>query len=125
MMTASNSLRLHELLNITDEDLDYYLNYTVLLTHSVGGTLIIPTDTADEDFTDSGLVVADDYAGCGLGLHKIRRSVHLVHGFLSLIICVAGCLANVVNILVLSRRELRRTAINRILCSLAVADFVI
>ncbi|EFX79023.1 putative neuropeptide G protein-coupled receptor, partial [Daphnia pulex] len=47
------------------------------------------------------------------------------HGILSLIICLAGCLANIVNIVVLSRRELRRNAINRILCSLAVADFLL
>lgn len=114
-----------ELFNLTDEDLDYYLNYTVLL-HSLGGTLALPKDPrviGAED--DLGGIVEDDYAGCGLGLHKIRRSVHLIHGFLSLFICLAGCLANVVNIMVLSRRELRRTAINRILCSLAVADFVI
>lgn len=146
----SRTLRLQEYLrsaNITEEDMDYYFNVTGLLP---AGVLIKPQQqppgvgglgsglspsvvlgTGGESIllmdNDSSLVEGVDgaYAGCGMGLHKIRQSVHLVHGILSLIICLAGCLANIVNIVVLSRRELRRNAINRILCSLAVADFLL
>ena len=122
---GGGAMRLHELFNISYDDLDYYLNYTVLLHSPTIGQTDGAEDDAGGPMGADVELVADDYAGCGLGLHKIRRSVHLVHGFLSLIICLAGCLANVVNIMVLSRRELRRTAINRILCSLAVADFLL
>lgn len=135
----SRTLQLQEYLhsaNITEDDLDYYFNYTGLLPAGVlvqqTGTIMVTGPTVlggggDVLTGDDPVVETVDgaYAGCGLGLHKIRRSVHLVHGFLSLIICVAGCLANIVNIVVLSRRELRRNAINRILCSLAVADFLL
>ncbi len=141
----SHTLRLQEYFhsaNITEDDLDYYINYTGLLPTGVmiqkPGTMgVTPTVLSGDILTGTaggGGVGGDDavievvdaaYDGCGMGLHKIRPSVHLVHGVLSLIICVAGCLANIVNIVVLSRRELRRNAINRILCSLAVADFLL
>lgn len=144
----SHTLRLQEYFhsaNITEDDLDYYINYTGLLPTGVmiqkPGTMgVTPTVLSGDILTgtagggggggggvDDAVVEVVDaaYDGCGMGLHKIRPSVHLVHGVLSLIICVAGCLANIVNIVVLSRRELRRNAINRILCSLAVADFLL
>lgn len=131
----SRTLRLQEYLhsaNITEEDLDYYFNYTGLLSAGILVQQSVPTGGPDVDNglsgeNDTSLIESVDgaYAGCGMGLHKIRQSVHLVHGILSLIICLAGCLANIVNIIVLSRRELRRNAINRILCSLAVADFLL
>lgn len=125
---TSRTLRLQEYLhsaNITEDDLDYYLNYTGLLPATVlvqqpGGTLAAGGEEGAQPESSEY-----DYSGCGLGLHKIRSSVQLVHGCLSLAICLAGCLANIVNIVVLSRRELRRNAINRILCSLAVADFLL
>ena len=132
----SHTLRLQEYLhsaNITEDDLDYYFNYTGLLPTHPGGMIpktgVSPTAVLAGDILtveeDPVIETEASYDGCGMGLHKIRPSVHLVHGVLSLIICVAGCLANIVNIVVLSRRELRRNAINRILCSLAVADFLL
>lgn len=126
---TSHTLQLKEFLlekaNITDDDLDYFFNYTVVLvqkTETVTSSTIVGlgSDVSDSDEPDP---MDGSYTGCGMGLHK--PSVHLVHGILSLIICLAGCLANIVNIVVLSRRELRRNAINRILCSLAVADFLL
>lgn len=91
--------------NITEDDLDYFLNYT-------------------DKFANGGLLDGEmDY--CGMGLRKIRRSVQLVHGCLSLLLCLAGCLANILNIIVLSQKELSRAPINRILCGLAVADFLL
>ncbi|XP_032777570.1 LOW QUALITY PROTEIN: uncharacterized protein LOC116916429 [Daphnia magna] len=125
---TSHTLQLKEFLekaNITDEDLDYFFNYTVVLvqkTETVTSSTIAGLDS-DVSVSNEPDPVDGSYTGCGMGLHK--PSVHLVHGILSLIICLAGCLANIVNIVVLSRRELRRNAINRILCSLAVADFLL
>jgi hypothetical protein len=127
---ASQTLQLKEFLlekaNITDDDLDYFFNYTVVLVQKTDMSTLatIPgLESDDSTNSDEPETVDGSYTGCGMGLHK--PSVHLVHGILSLIICLAGCLANIVNIVVLSRRELRRNAINRILCSLAVADFLL
>jgi len=126
---ASQTLQLKEFLlekaNITDDDLDYFFNYTVVLVQKTDISTLasIPGLESDDSTSDEPDTVDGSYTGCGMGLHK--PSVHLVHGILSLIICLAGCLANIVNIVVLSRRELRRNAINRILCSLAVADFLL
>ena len=136
---AASTLHLREFLfssaNLTEEDLDYYLNYTgqlaglpsipMVVSSSSSSTTIssIINTTTLSDLEDEG---EDGFgAGCGIGLHKIRSDIHFIHGYLSVLICVIGCLANIVNILVLSQRELRRTAINRILCSLAVADFLL
>lgn len=49
---------------------------------------------------------------------------HAVHGYLSLTVCVLGCIANIVNVVVLTRREIRSPT-NAILTGLAVADFLV
>lgn len=90
--------------NITEEDLDYYLDVTGRLPN------INPT-------------VTEDY--CGIPIQRIRSSFQLTHGCLSLITCVIGVVVNILNIVVLSQKEMRRNNINRILCSLAAADFLL
>lgn len=47
-----------------------------------------------------------------------------VHGYLSLAVCLLGTLANTLNIIVLTRREMR-TSTNAILTGLAVADLAV
>lgn len=47
-----------------------------------------------------------------------------VHGYLSLVVCCFGCIANTLNIIVLTRREMRSPT-NHILTGLAVADLVV
>lgn len=49
---------------------------------------------------------------------------HAIHGYLSLSVCILGCIANVVNVIVLTRREIRSPT-NAILTGLAVADFLV
>lgn len=49
---------------------------------------------------------------------------HAIHGYLSLTVCILGCIANVVNVVVLTRREIRSPT-NAILTGLAVADFLV
>lgn len=49
---------------------------------------------------------------------------HSIHGYLSLTVCILGCIANIVNIVVLTRREIRSPT-NAILTGLAVADFLV
>lgn len=47
------------------------------------------------------------------------------HGYASLIVCVFGTIANLLNIVVLTRKELVTTPINRILTGIAVADMLV
>ena len=103
----SNKLQVQEYLNsanISNDDVDYYLNITGLLWPEIR--------TGQEDY-------------CGIPIQRIRSSFQLAHGCLSLIICLVGVVVNILNIVVLSQKELRRNNINRILCSLAVADFLL
>lgn len=47
-----------------------------------------------------------------------------IHGYLSLLVCQFGSVANVINVIVLSRREMRSPT-NAILTGLAVADLLV
>lgn len=49
---------------------------------------------------------------------------HSIHGYLSLSVCILGCIANVANVVVLTRREIRSPT-NAILTGLAIADFLV
>ncbi|XP_043201997.1 G-protein coupled receptor dmsr-1-like [Amphibalanus amphitrite] len=58
---------------------------------------------------------------CGDGMRWLRDSYRPVHGYLALAICLFGFVANVLNIVVLTRKEMRSST-NAILTGLAVAD---
>lgn len=53
-----------------------------------------------------------------------ERRYNSIHGYLSLTVCILGCIANVLNVVVLTRREIRSPT-NTILTGLAVADFLV
>lgn len=61
---------------------------------------------------------------CGAELKKFSEEYSKVHGYLSLIVCQFGSFANIINIAVLSRREMRSPT-NAILTGLAVADLLV
>lgn len=48
-----------------------------------------------------------------------------VCGYISLVVCVFGTIANILNIAVLTRKEMVCTPVNRILTGLAVADMMV
>lgn len=48
-----------------------------------------------------------------------------IHGILSLMVCTFGIVANLLNIVVLTHKELSATPINRILTGLAVTDLLV
>lgn len=57
-------------------------------------------------------------------LNNLIYSYKYIHGYLSLSVCLLGALANTLNIIVLTRREMR-TPTNAILTGLAVADLAV
>ncbi|CAH8596149.1 receptor [Schistosoma haematobium] len=58
-------------------------------------------------------------------LIKFGTEFSKIHGPLSLAVCIFGIPANLVNIIVLTRRELAQTATNHLLLWLAVADLLL
>lgn len=69
-----------------------------------------------------GVAEAGRYCGARLELwHSIYRHAH---GYVSLIVCVFGSIANLLNIAVLTRREMLSPT-NAVLTGLAVADLLV
>ncbi|XP_065361227.1 probable G-protein coupled receptor 139 [Calliphora vicina] len=61
---------------------------------------------------------------CGSGMDNFHTSYKNLHGYISLIVCILGTIANTLNIIVLTRREMRSPT-NAILTGLAVADLAV
>ncbi|XP_053955467.1 G-protein coupled receptor dmsr-1-like [Anastrepha ludens] len=61
---------------------------------------------------------------CGRGFDNFHTSYKIWHGYISLIVCILGTIANTLNIIVLTRKEMRSPT-NAILTGLAVADLAV
>ncbi|XP_058121989.1 G-protein coupled receptor dmsr-1-like [Anopheles ziemanni] len=61
---------------------------------------------------------------CGKALDDFHTSYARVHGLVCLVVCVFGSIANTLNIVVLTRREMRSPT-NAILTGLAIADLLV
>ncbi|CAH2089633.1 unnamed protein product [Euphydryas editha] len=59
---------------------------------------------------------------CDGNIRDIILAYNSIHGYVSLIVCLFGSLANALNVAVLTRRDLAAAPINRLLKWLAVAD---
>ena len=68
-------------------------------------------------------VMTDCY--CSGTVRDILLSYKAVHGYFSLVVCIFGTVANVLNVAVLTRRDMASTPINRILTALAIADMLV
>lgn len=87
--------------------------------------------TANEGSSDKGEPVIEvimdfnassDYYVCDLS--SFHSYYSQLHGWISLLVCIFGSIANVLNILVLTRREMRSPT-NIILTGLAIADLLV
>ena len=56
---------------------------------------------------------------------KILQAYESIHGYLAVTICVLGIIFNLVNIIVLTHKDLRGNPINLILTAIAVADILL
>ncbi|XP_034483145.1 sex peptide receptor [Drosophila innubila] len=61
---------------------------------------------------------------CGASVDDFHTNYKFIHGYFSLIVCILGTIANTLNIIVLTRREMRSPT-NAILTGLAVADLAV
>ncbi|XP_030385757.1 sex peptide receptor-like [Scaptodrosophila lebanonensis] len=61
---------------------------------------------------------------CGSGMDNFHTSYKNMHGYVSLVVCILGTIANTLNIIVLTRREMRSPT-NAILTGLAIADLAV
>ncbi|CAH0401209.1 unnamed protein product [Chilo suppressalis] len=59
---------------------------------------------------------------CSGGFRELILAYNNIHGYVSLVVCLFGSLANALNVAVLTRRDLASVPINRLLKWLAVAD---
>ncbi|XP_043277628.1 G-protein coupled receptor dmsr-1 [Venturia canescens] len=86
-------------LNITEEDLDYMNNFN----------------------TETALPVCY----CSGPIRELAQSYKRYHGYVALMVCIFGTVANVLNVVVLTRKDMAAAPINRILTGLAIADMLV
>lgn len=76
---------------------------------------ILPTAGAVDNISTTMSGMMDDTEAQMCELDDLKRSYHRVHGYLSLVVCIFGTIANILNIAVLTRKEMNGSPINRIL----------
>ena len=64
-------------------------------------------------FNNATMVVPEEDPVCDLG--DFSQKYRGVHGYISLIVCIFGIVTNILNIVVLTRKEMNSSPINRIL----------
>ncbi|KAG7202532.1 hypothetical protein KM043_009732 [Ampulex compressa] len=77
----------------------------------------------DLNFTSPTASTTSEYT-CGTDLEVFHNRYAQVHGWVSLLVCMFGSVANSLNIAVLTRREMRSPT-NMILTGLAIADLLV
>ncbi|XP_071533024.1 G-protein coupled receptor dmsr-1-like [Panulirus ornatus] len=97
--------------NLTNEQASYLLQLLPVLSNTSRGIADTPSTSP----------VTADHAFCDVGF---RDGYKEVHGYLALMICLVGAFTNVLNIIILTRREMINST-NTILTGLAVADFLL
>ncbi|XP_023031798.1 G-protein coupled receptor dmsr-1 [Drosophila willistoni] len=81
---------------------------------------------ADMKIKNKSLAEISECEGyCQGEIYKWLRTYNGMHGYVSLLICIFGTIANILNIMVLTRKEMAKAPINNILKWLAVADMFV
>lgn len=107
--------------------LDYWLNDTSLVS------LLNQSEHVDPLVLLNGTrnVNGDDhhptksYLYCSEDLEKFSKSYKFVHGYISLFVCFFGVVANILNIIILTRMHKKINPTNAILTGLAGADILV
>ncbi|XP_065368274.1 G-protein coupled receptor dmsr-1 [Calliphora vicina] len=62
---------------------------------------------------------------CKGDFYQMLRAYNGIHGYVALMICIFGTIANILNIMVLTKKDMAKAPINKILKWLAVADMFV
>lgn len=124
-------------LNLTDEDINYIKNFN-LSDSELSEVLKIANhiDYSGPIVTDSVNINSDNqmefesllrtsYCYCNSAIRNLAIKYKNYHGYVSLIVCAFGIITNVLNIIVLTRKDTRTAPINRILTGLATTDVLV
>ncbi|XP_053687716.1 G-protein coupled receptor dmsr-1-like [Sabethes cyaneus] len=90
----------------------------------IGQSTMNDTDPINVTSTGGNNEALRELLYCGQGLDDFHTSYSNVHGIVCLLVCTFGSIANVLNIVVLTRREMRSPT-NAILTGLAIADLLV
>ncbi|XP_014489486.1 PREDICTED: sex peptide receptor [Dinoponera quadriceps] len=112
-------------LNITDEDIDYVNSFGFDdLTDRDGGNCNRISGSGDGE-RSTRIVQFTTSCYCDGAIRDLATQYKNYHGYAALIVCSFGTFTNVLNIIVLTRRDTKVTPINRILTGLATADMLV
>lgn len=112
MYRVKNYTEIFRKFNITDEDIDYISN------------MGYPNETNDDDEMSVTTTTQTDCYCSGVA-RDLAISYKAYHGYVALVVCVFGTVANILNIMVLTRKDMVVAPINRILTGLASADMLV
>lgn len=109
-------------INHTSDNFDLdYLDYGLTFNASHGNLTV--NDSRINATEDNHISLSSDYCSTE-GWDNFRQSYQAVHGCMSLVVCVFGSVANVINMAVLTRRSMVSPT-NAILTGLAVTDLLV
>ncbi|XP_058059043.1 G-protein coupled receptor dmsr-1 [Anopheles bellator] len=105
--------------NITQEYVNDFLEKLFQSLNRLNRTSGLDQPEPDEvDATN-----CSDY--CKGAVREILLEYKLLHGYISLVICIFGTIANILNIIVLTRKDMNKVPINRILKWLSATDMFV
>ncbi|XP_044262809.1 G-protein coupled receptor dmsr-1-like [Tribolium madens] len=104
LVASINILLCNETLNLTESQKESFRKARFLVKCN-------ESDTFDRHYSGD----------CG-GRHLAEYYAHEIHPFLAIVVCFIGILTNLTNIIVLTRKEMSCTPINRILAALSVTE---
>ena len=108
--------------------LEHFLNESALLialnrTENINPLTSVLLNVSSSK--DNPISPTKTYLYCGEELEKFSKSYKLVHGYISLFVCFFGAVANILNIVVLTRMHKQINPNNAILIGLAIADLLV
>ncbi|XP_005177141.2 G-protein coupled receptor dmsr-1 [Musca domestica] len=98
--------------NLTTDELIQFIKYLNAYNHKDSSGL--DSNSSDE---------CEDY--CRGDFYQGLRVYNGLHGYVALVICLFGTIANLLNIMVLTKKDMAKAPINKILKWLAVADMFV
>ncbi|XP_055626466.1 G-protein coupled receptor dmsr-1 [Toxorhynchites rutilus septentrionalis] len=129
-MNGSSKLYRHafEFHNISEHNItqEYVNDFLEKLFQSLNRINRSSTATGDDDgWDDDDLEQSNCSDYCKGIVREVLMDYKVLHGYIALVICVFGTIANMLNIVVLTRKEMSKIPINRILKWLSVADMFV